>query len=353
MKRLAVFLFGLCCSARLLHADCTLTNLGITPLPDLGLGTYKNFTGGLYANGTNTRPPPHEAAGLRIANQEIVPRDAAGNVDTNNGKIVMISVGMSNTTDEFSRLGPSTFKPRADADLSKNPQLVIVDGAQGGRDSVQWTNINSTTWSTIDAILTSQRYRVTTQQVQIAWIKQARGRPSDYGAFPAHARVLQDNLEMIARALKVRYPNIKLVYLSSRTRAYVELTTGGLNPEPYAYESSFSVKWAIENQLDGALHLNFDPAKGRWWHPIFAGGRISGLTACSPARTGSPGCARICGTTSPILQPMVQRKSPTSFWLFSKPTRRPHRGSCAKWWWVSRRFVGPLPISPAVQSRSV
>jgi hypothetical protein len=38
--------------------------------------------------------------------------------------------------------------------------------------------------------------------------------------------------------------------------------TNGLNPEPQAYESAFSVKWLIENQINGDASLNFDPAKG-------------------------------------------------------------------------------------------
>ena len=53
--------------ARMVHADCTVTNLGISPLPDLGWGAYKNMLGGLYPNGSNARPADHEAAGVEIA----------------------------------------------------------------------------------------------------------------------------------------------------------------------------------------------------------------------------------------------------------------------------------------------
>ena len=35
-----------------------------------------------------------------------------------------------------------------------------------------------------------------------------------------------------------------------------------LNPEPFAYESAFSVKWMIENQINGTGNLSFDPASG-------------------------------------------------------------------------------------------
>src|SRR5436190_209690 len=60
-------------------ADCTLTNIGLRALPDLGWGTYSNFNrsfvGGLYPNGANTRPALHEAAGLQIATSQIQPLD--------------------------------------------------------------------------------------------------------------------------------------------------------------------------------------------------------------------------------------------------------------------------------------
>src|SRR5262249_61929065 len=36
-----------------------------------------------------------------------------------------------------------------------------------------------------------------------------------------------------------------------------------LNPEPYAYESGFSVKWLIEKQLAGDRELNHDPDRGK------------------------------------------------------------------------------------------
>src|SRR5207237_1804365 len=52
----------------------------------------------------------------------------------------------------------------------------------------------------------------------------------------------------------------KLVYLSSRT--YGGYAKSPLNPEPYAYESAFSVKWLIEQQIKGDPSLNFDAKKG-------------------------------------------------------------------------------------------
>src|ERR1051326_3572736 len=56
---------------QLAHADCSVTNLGITPLCDLVGETYKGYAGGLYPNMANNRPPAHLAAGLEIAANQI------------------------------------------------------------------------------------------------------------------------------------------------------------------------------------------------------------------------------------------------------------------------------------------
>ena len=244
---LAVAAAAFCvCPAR---ADCTATNLGIVPLPDLGFGAYKTSMGGLYPNGSNVRPEAHEAAGLSIASNEVLPRDAAANVETNSGKIVLLSIGMSNTTAEFGTNRLGAFKRRADVDPAKNPQLIIVDGAQGGQDASEWTNFNSPTWSVVQNRLTY--LGVSSNQVQVIWMKHARRQPTN--AFPADAELLQNNLEAILRVAQRRYPNLKIAYLSSRTRSY-ETDVPNLNPEPFAYESAFSVRWLIEKQLAGNLN---------------------------------------------------------------------------------------------------
>ena len=248
------------------RADCTLTNTGITPLNELGLNSYQGFSGGLYPDGADNPPPAHLAAGIEIAQNQVTPRDGAGNVETNTGRIVLLSLGMSNTTQEWASGDTIThnitnaFKYRADHDPSKNPQLVIVDGAFGGQDAMDWTNLNAPTW---DRVLTQRLNQavVTTNQVQALWIKQALAGPLNYGAFPTHAQALRTMLAMIVRNAKVRYPNLRLVYLSCRTRSYNDVPTA-LNPEPFAFETAFADKWVIEDQVAGQTNLNFDPAKG-------------------------------------------------------------------------------------------
>lgn len=250
------------------------TSTGLIPLNDLKTGYYKNYQGGLYPNGTNQRPTNHDSIGILISKQ-ILPLDYFGNLNEQSGKYVFLSIGMSNTTQEF-----STFKPMADADISKNPKLVIVDGAQGGQTAAIISNPNAAFWTTIEQRL--QSAGVSTKQVQICWVKEANAGPTQ--SFSVHANTLTNELITIAGILKQKYPNCKIAYFSSRT--YGGYATTSLNPEPYAYESGFSVKWLIERQINNDTNLIYTGAnpKAPWlaWGPyLWADGlnpRSDGLT---------------------------------------------------------------------------
>ena len=232
---------------------------GLIALPDLGKGTYKGEEGGLYPGGVNTPPPGHLKAGLAQA-RKIVPLDAAGRPSPD-GKIVMVSIGMSNTTMKF-----QTFQKVAAEDRSLNPKLVLVDGAQGGQ--VAWITASPKTpfWEVVDSRL--EAAGVTRNQVQAAWVLQAN--PGPVRPFPAESKELQSNLADTLHVMQERFPNLKIAYLSSRT--YAGYATSPLNPEPFAYEGGFSVKWLISDQLAGKPELNFDSSKGTVRAPWVAWG---------------------------------------------------------------------------------
>lgn len=229
--------------------NCAQTSIAATALPDLVGGTYLGHQGGLYPGGQNTVPASHAALG-NAAMQQVVPRDAAG-APSASGRIVLLSIGMSNTTQEF-----STWMQTAGADPLRSPAVRIVDGAQGGNDAVAIANPAAPYWTVCDQRLAAAG--VTPQQVQVVWMKQAIAGVS--GGFPGGAQQLQGLLAQIARNIKSRYPNVRLCFVSSRT--YAGYATSSLNPESYSYQSGFSVRWLIEQQMSGDPQLNSDPAAG-------------------------------------------------------------------------------------------
>jgi hypothetical protein len=231
---------------------------GLVPLSDLGTQTYKGEDGGLYGEGRNEPPAEHRAAVLREL-QQIRPLDAEGK-SAADGKIGFISVGISNTTMEFSR-----FKEKADRDPLKSPAVEIVDTAQGGRVASVWANDGAgnrgpNPWPVMDERL--KEARVSPRQVQVAWIKHAQAMPHTLTAMPrmAHAQYLANNTILTLQRLRQRFPNLRVAYLSSRI--YAGYATTPLNPEPYAYEGAFANRWVIQAQASGDPLLNFDPAKG-------------------------------------------------------------------------------------------
>jgi hypothetical protein len=108
---------------------------GKVALNDLGAGSYQGFEGGLYPNGANNPPPAHDAAGMAHA-ALVQPLDVNGNPSAG-GKIVLMSIGMSNTTDEWCSNGgactASSFTGQANAG-GHNAKLVIADGAYPSQD---------------------------------------------------------------------------------------------------------------------------------------------------------------------------------------------------------------------------
>ena len=240
--------------------------IAYTPLNDLGSGLYLDqFEGGLYPDGSNELPAQHAAEGLSRA-LAIQPLNTLGEPDPE-GKYVLVSIGMSNTTQEFcsgSQPGacqPWSFMGQAAAHPAVNDTaLAIINGAAGGKSAAFWDSPLDPDYDrVVDEWLTPSG--LSEQQVQAAWVKVANPRPTISLPHPdADAYQLVEQMGDIARALKVRYPNLQQVYFSSRI--YAGYATTELNPEPYAYESGLAVKWLIEAQINQMTGGSIDPLAG-------------------------------------------------------------------------------------------
>ena len=230
------------------------------PLTDLGAGKYKGFQGGLYENGSNEIPRDHAADGLALAAQ----------VKPIRGKFVLLAVGMSNATIEF-----RTFENLAASDSHVNhATMAVLNGAQGAMTACFWrfaTENPVQSGCRAPHPIPNQYDRIRDEllkpaglgedQVEVIWLKNADPRPGvALPASDADAYVYERELGEMARAARARYPNLKLMFISSRV--YAGYAAVPLNPEPYAYEYGFSVKWAIQAQIDQARGGKVDPIAG-------------------------------------------------------------------------------------------
>jgi len=252
-----------------------------TPLMDFIPGeTYQGLAGGLYGNNSNVIPVRHDQDGKTLA----------ASLHPINGKIVFLSIGMSNNTIEFcggntfnygqpnqpcptscpnpASNQPQSFMAKAQASGVLNPALVIWDGAMGGETFLDWdpyiTNtkgcpVNPTNpWCNYDRVKGDLNAAgLDESQVQAIWLKNANGYPKcSIGRVycapgytgPEDAALAEQYLGDTLRAIHVRYPNAKLVFLSPRT--YGGYANVCLNPEPFAYEYGFSLQRTIVAQIN-------------------------------------------------------------------------------------------------------
>jgi hypothetical protein len=240
--------------------------VGRTPLTQMGINTYLGFQGGLYDGGTNTPPPAHAAEG-RVRRTALRPLNVDGNPSAT-GRIILLSAGMSNTSQEFcngsstaNNCSSFTFMGLAAADAAVNRStLAIVNGARGGQVAESWDQPADAQYDTV-RFNRLEPLGFSERQVQVVWLKLANPTPqASLPAANADARVLLARMGNVVRALKVRYPNLQMVFVSSRIYAGYATTT--LNPEPHAYESGFAVRWLIDAQTRQIATGSIDPAAG-------------------------------------------------------------------------------------------
>jgi hypothetical protein len=232
------------------------------PIPDLGTGTYMGQQGGLYPGGTNLPPAAHAAAALAEALQ-VVPRDASGAPNDASGLIGMVCLGMSNASQEFEDL-----ERAIDADPDRNAKLVVANTCAGGQSAEFMDETSDLYWS----VIAPQRLAATgidPDQVQVGWLKQVYGSVPN-PTFPDHALALRDSLADVVRVARGRYPNLRLLYVSSRI--YGGYSGAGSTGEPVTYESGYAQKWLIEQQINGDPGLNYDPGSGPVVAPLLLWG---------------------------------------------------------------------------------
>jgi hypothetical protein len=216
---------------------------GLKPLTEMTADDrYKGEDGGLYGGGMNEPPKAHQAT-AQEALKKVTPLDAKGE-PARDGKIVFISMGMSNTAGEF-----ALFKEIADRELQKSPDVQIVNCAIGGAGVSSWAKRGSGTWQKVAEKLKDAG--VAPEQVQVAWVKHAEPGPSPDESRLQYARTVKEDIAASLAVARSTFPNLRVVYLSSRIYGgYNIVGVRRVNPEPFAYETAFSVRWVIQEQIE-------------------------------------------------------------------------------------------------------
>jgi hypothetical protein len=260
----------------------------LVPLNDLGTAPYNwGYYGGLYDDGTSVMPADHFALGI-AASARIQPLDTNGNPSPN-GKIAFLVAGF----DETQKIADAMQQMAANDIRVNHDSLVIVNAGRPGIDGLQWVPpLSPPLYSSIRNILMPQ-LGVTPKQVQVAWVQLVTNNPvRSLPPQDADAYRLKGTIAAAIREMKVQYPNLRIAYISSRV--YGGYATTSWNPEPFAYESAYSVRWLIMRQEDeertgmtwdtrvGAINDTIGDAPWFAWGPyLWANGttpRSDGLT---------------------------------------------------------------------------
>jgi hypothetical protein len=317
-----------------------------TPLTDMSptslyLGAFPGMLFDDPVTGAPSNAPPvsYATAG-KAAAARVQPLDSDGNPSPS-GKIVMISMGMSIARREFcsgtadntgSTCVPESFMCQAQGAYAGtytgctgtgNPgvnhtTLVLVNCGQESEILKAWADPSSGTWTHCNDQLTFAG--VTPKQVQVIFFKDVNSEPGGSTFFnPPICCDMQHLLDggqscdsrdtpgisipyppnplfppanmpdvckimmymgIIGRLSKTYYPNVQQMFVEGRS--YSGYSTWPVDPEPFAYEQSFAMKWVITAQLKQALGLYTSPSYNNMTLDIGYTGTSCSGGACAP-----------------------------------------------------------------------
>lgn len=243
--------------------QCDNDSIGVKSLIDLKTGYYLGFQGGLYPGGSNTMPYPHYADGVNLARQ-VKPLDAAGNVDLLDGKVGFICLGASTAGNAFNRL-----KSYVDDDSTVNPCLKLVNCAVGAKGVETMVDTTEFGWYWDEDVFSDlSGSNLSNMQVQIIWIM-VTSRVDTILYWPFQPRQVEDRYKQLMPVLMAKFPNLKQVYVSGfHYGGYADPTKEfyGMIHEPVSYWNNWSVKFLVEDQINGDTALTYSgPDKRSAW----------------------------------------------------------------------------------------
>lgn len=236
----------------------------LPPLDELGTGKFMGRTGGLYPNGRNIMPAEFMADAIMAA-QKVQPVNAAGMPDAN-GKIGLVTIGASTV---------AMFSDAISENIYQRPgiqeAIVFVNGGVGGQDLNKIYDQQGKYWQTVESRVAQAG--LTNEQVQIVWLQEDDLRNTT-SSFPDRADMLVEEFIYAIQKLKVRYPNLQIIYLTARhTTDYMPADAKDKHKEPRAYLNGWAMKFLIEEQINGNKELAYKGEKVKapllMWGPYF------------------------------------------------------------------------------------
>jgi len=218
------------------------------PINDLGTGTYRGFMGGLYPGGVNT-PSGQYAKDLKNFARSIMPLDSNGVKDSGiNGTIAFISLGGSTGGDLMKALKAKTF-----GNTATNPflKLISCSNGYGSASFNSMMNPNDAYWQHVDKVLKGGQ--ISYKQVQVIYIESEDS--TNLIFFPGRAYRVRNEVEACMRLCKIKFPNIRLVYVEGRTTTFNKYQIPQREPSPYY--NGWGEKFVIQDQINGVAGTQY------------------------------------------------------------------------------------------------
>jgi hypothetical protein len=221
------------------------------PIIDMGTNTYRGFKGGLYPDGSNL-PSGTYADDLLSVVSSIKPLDTGGIRNNTTGKIGFIGVGASTCSIMIKAL-----KGKTDGNPLTNPKLVLAPCTSGGISVNEIMDPANRFWYVVKRKLSDAA--LTANQVEVIYMETDDSVQNN--PFPERPLRTKVEFEQAMRTFKVKFPNIKLVYLLGRTSAFIKERPDKItNTEPTPYYNGWACKWVIEDQINGVSGTEYKGA---------------------------------------------------------------------------------------------
>jgi hypothetical protein len=240
------------------NPEHTFTELAHILVPIMDLDSAHYGLPGYFYSGSNIPPSEHSLEGAAQA-RAILPLDPAGQVlaPPIGGRFVFMSIGFSNTRQKWCTKNGTdgvtcdawTFMGKAKVHTQVRKLtggLRTFNGASRGAVTTEWDDPADPEYDRVRTILQAQG--LSELQVQVIYLEIFTAHIP--GSLPSDTADVWHQIPHAAnqlRAIKVRYPNIRQVFLAPRD--FSGFSNNYRAAEPHAYETGFAVKHLVMAQI--------------------------------------------------------------------------------------------------------